>query len=152
MEKYTLVPKEFFNGDVQVLSQVVEVSPSETIRYVELPAFEAVLLFVPGDDDREPVIYDLLCRLSQIHDYNKVLFCIRDAVLHLTIGAGDKLLLANSYEAGDFTTALYFIFAAMHDLQVNPQMTTLYYLGGLDYENQEMMFSYFKGVEPLCES
>ena len=150
MEKYTLVPKEFFNGDVQVLSQVVGVSPSETIKYVELPAFEAVLLFVPGDDDRKPVIYDLLCSLSRIEDYNKVLFCIEDSVLHLTIGAGDKLLLANSFEAKDFTTALYFIFAAMHDLQVNPQMTTLYYKGDIAYDNQELLFSYFKGVEQLC--
>jgi hypothetical protein len=150
VEKYTLVPKEFFNGDVQVLSQVVGVSPSETIKYVELPAFEAVLLFVPGPDDRKPVIYDLLCSLSRIEDYNKVLFCIEDSVLHLTIGAGDKLLLANSYEAKDFTTALYFIFAAMHDLQVNPQMTTLYYKGDIAYDNQELLFSYFKGVEQLC--
>ena len=149
MEKYTLVPKEFFNGDVQVLSQVVGVSPSETIKYVELPAFEAVLLFVPGEDDRKPVIYDLLCRLEQVDDYNKVLFCIRDSVLHLAIGTGGKLLLANSYEAKDFTTALYFIFAALHDFQINPQMTTLYYVGNLAYENRELMFSYFKGVEAL---
>ena len=149
MEKYTLVPREFFNGDVQVLSQVVGVSPSETIEYVELPDFEAVLLFVSGDDGRKPVIYDLLCRLGQIDDYNKVLFCVRDSVLHLVIGTGDKLLLANSYEAKDFTTALYFIFAALHDFQINPQMTALYYIGDLAYENRELMFSYFKGVEAL---
>ena len=150
MEKYTLVPKEFFNGDVQLLSQVVGVSPSETVKYVELPFFEAVLLFVPGPDDREPVIYDLLCNLPQINDYNKVLFCIEDSALHLAIGAGDKLLLANSYEAKDFTTALYYIFAALHEFQINPQMTTLYYKGELAYENMETMFSYFKGVEPVC--
>jgi hypothetical protein len=149
VEKYTLVPREFFNGDVQVLSQVVGVSPSETVKYVELPAFEAVLLFVPGSDGREPVIYDLLCRLSQIRDYNKVLFCIEDFVINLAVGAGEKLLLANSYEAKDFTTALYFIFAALHDLQINPQMTTLYYSGELAYENRELLFSYFKGVEAL---
>jgi len=150
VEKYTLVPKEFFNGDVQLLSQVVGVSPSETVKYVELPSFEAVLLFVPGPEGKEPVIYDLLCRLPQIHDYNKVLFTIEGAVLHLTLGAGDKLLLANSYEAKDFTTALYYIFAVLHDFQINPRMTTLYYKGDLAYENMELLFSYFKGVEPLC--
>ena len=150
MEKYTLVPKEFFNGDVQLLSPVVGVSPSETVKYVERPSFEAVLLFVPGPDGAEPVIYDLLCRLPQIHDYNKVLFCIEGSVLHLAIGAGDKLLLANSYEAADFTTALYYIFAALHDFQINPQMTTLYHRGDIDYENRELLFSYFKGVEPVC--
>ncbi len=149
MEKYTLVPREFFNGDVQVLSQVVGVSPLETIEYVELPDFEAVLLFVPSLDGGKPVIYDLLCKLGGIADYNKVLFCIKDSVLHLVIGAGEKLLLANSYEAKDFTTALYFIFAAMHDLQINPQMTTLYYTGTVAYDNQELLFSYFKGVEVL---
>ena len=150
MEKYTLVPKEFFNGDVQLLSQVVGVSPSETVKYVELPSFEAVLLFVPGPEGKEPVIYDLPCRLPQIHDYNKVLFTIEGAVLHLALGAGDKLLLANSYEAKDFTTALYYIFAVLHDFQINPRMTTLYYKGDLAYENMELLFSYFKGVEPLC--
>lgn len=151
MEKYTLVPKEFFNGDVQLLSQVVGVSPSETVKYVELPSFEAVLLFVPGPDEKEPVIYDLLCELPGIHDFNKVLFTIEGSALHLAIGAGDRLLLANSYEAGDFTTALYFIFAAMNDFQINPRMTTLYYKGDVAYENQELLFSYFKGVERLCE-
>lgn len=149
MEKYTLVPKEFFNGDVQVLSQVVGVSSSETIKYVELPAFEAVLLFVPGENGSKPVIYDLLCSLGKIGDYNKVLFCVKDSVLHLAIGTGERLLLANSYEAKDFTTALYFIFAALHDFQINPQMTVLYYVGDLAYENRELMFSYFKGVEAL---
>lgn len=150
MDRYTLVPKEFFNGDVQLLSQVVGVSPSETVKYVELPDFEAVLLFVPGPEEREPVIYDLLCRLPHIHDHNKVLFCIRESVLHLAIGTGYKLLLANSYEAKDFTTALYFIFAALRDFQINPQLTTLYYSGDMAYENQELLFSYFKGVEPIC--
>jgi hypothetical protein len=71
-------------------------------------------------------------------------------VLHLALGAGDKLLLANSYEAKDFTTALYYIFAVLHDFQINPRMTTLYYKGDLAYENMELLFSYFKGVEPLC--
>ena len=151
MEKYTLVPKEFFNGDVQLLSQVVGVSPSETVKYVELPFFEAVLLFVPSAEDKEPVIYDLLCKLPQIQDYNKVLFCKEESALHLAIGAGDKLLLANSYEAKDFTTALYFIFAALNDFQINPRMTTLYYKGEVAYENQELLFSYFKGVERICE-
>jgi len=151
VEKYTLVPKEFFNGDVQLLSQVVGVSPSETVKYIELPSFEAVLLFVPGPDGKEPVIYDLLCELPGIHDFNKVLFTIEGSALHLAIGAGDRLLLANSYEAGDFTTALYFIFAAMNDFQINPRMTTLYYKGDVAYENQELLFSYFKGVERLCE-
>lgn len=132
-----------------MLSQVVGVSPSETVKYVELPFFEAVLLFVSGDEGREPVIYDLLCKLPQIHDYNKVLFCVDGSVLHLAIGAGDKLLLANSYEAKDFTTALYFIFAALHDFQINPRMTTLYYKGDVAYENQELLFSYFKGVERI---
>lgn len=149
MEKYTLVPKEFFNGDVQMLSQVVGVSPSETVKYVELPSYEAVLLFVPGSDDKEPVIYDLLCELPKIHDYNKVLFCVDDSALHLAIGAGERLLLANSYEARDFTTAMYFIFAALNDFQVNPRMTTLYYKGEVSYEDQELLFSYFKGVERI---
>ena len=44
---------------------------------------------------------------------------------------------------------MYFIFAAMHDLQINPQMTTLYYTGTVAYDNQELLFSYFKGVEAI---
>ena len=150
MEKYTLVPKDFFTGDVQLLSQVVEVSESETIKYVELPEFEAVLLFVPGPDGKGPHIYDLLGKLRKIQDFNKVLFCIDEGWLHLAIAAGDKLLLANSYEAADFVTALYFIFAAMHDLQINPQMSVLYHTGTLDEDRLELMNSYFKGVEKLC--
>jgi len=151
VDKYTLVPKCFFNGDAQLLSQVVEVSDSEVIKYLELPFYEAVLLFVPGPEGQYPHIYDLLKSINRIPGFNKVLFTIENSYLHLVLAAGDKLLLANSFEANDFTTALYYVFASMKDFQINPQLTTAYFKGELAYEQQEVLFSYFKAVESLCE-
>ena len=79
------------------------------------------------------------------------MFTIENSYLHLVLAAGDKLLLANSFEANDFTTALYYVFASMKDFQINPQLTTAYFKGELAYEQQEVLFSYFKAVESLCE-
>ncbi|MCF0177935.1 MAG: DUF3822 family protein [Bacteroidales bacterium] len=147
MAKYTLVPSLFFREEDarRILSELVPLERTDSVKNIELPEYEAVLVYC-GDT---PIIYDMIKGLVGISDFNKVMFQVESGQLHLVLAAGDKLLLANSYGVEDFVTAEYFIFAALQKFQINPEMTTVYHRGELAYEQKEQLFRYFLGVEEL---
>lgn len=151
MYKYTLVPASFFNeGDSRnILSQVVQLEESDKAEYQELPEFQAVLVYAPTPSGDSPVVLDMLLAVSSINEYNKVLACYDDSCVTVVIAAGSKLLLANSYPASDHVTGEYFIFAAMKQFQINPEVTTVYLYGDAPFEMKNDMFCYCKGVEKL---
>ena len=156
MSRYTLVPSSFFSVEEShsLLSELVQLEAHDTVKNIELPEYEAVLVYCPEEDGSVPPIKALLDSLSAIQEYNKVAFFWESGrEIHLTVAlsssAGTRLLLANSFKAADFVTAEYFIFAALKEHQINPEMTTIYYKGELPYEHQESLFRYFKGVEQL---
>ena len=70
-------------------------------------------------------------------------------LLNLAIAQGKSLLLANTYDAVDFTTAEYFIFLAMKKLQLNPEVTTITFRTPLDTEDELSLYRYFKAVEQV---
>lgn len=146
--RFTLVPSEFFSpqsaGDI--LSKVVPLAEGEPLSFLEIPAYDAV--FVYAGDER-PVAYDMVQSLFKIGDYNKIVVCHRDGELSLVIAQGSQLKLCNVFPAADFTTAQYFIFLSLKNLQLNPQLSTLYYVGGLAQEHAISLYNYFKNVEVL---
>ena len=69
--------------------------------------------------------------------------------VYLTVAQGKSLLLCNSYQAPDFTTAEYFIFLAMKRLQLNPEVSTIAFRTSLTEEEEMSLYRYFKNVESL---
>ena len=63
-----------------------------------------------------PELYFMLKQLPVLADYNKILASYMDGHLYLTVAQGKSLLLCNSFQAPDFTTAEYFIFLALKKL------------------------------------
>ena len=59
------------------------------------------------------------------------------------------MLLANTYEAADFTTAEYYIFLAMKSLQLNPEVSTICWRKPVGAEEELSLYRYFKAVEVL---
>ncbi|MBQ7222615.1 MAG: DUF3822 family protein [Bacteroidales bacterium] len=147
MSKYTIVPSAFFaESDAHsLLSEIVTLTPNDRVKHIELPEYKAVLLYC----NTLPPVKKLLDLLPKISDYNKIVVEISGGEVHLVLAAGEKLLLVNSYRVPDFTTAMYFIFAALKEFQINPEMTTLYHRGELAYEQKELLFRYFLGVEKI---
>ncbi|MBP5210784.1 MAG: DUF3822 family protein [Bacteroidales bacterium] len=147
MSKYTIVPSAFFaeRDAHSLLSELVELTPNDRVKHIELPEFKAVLLYC----NTLPPVKKLLDLLPKISDYNKMIVEVSGGEAHLVLAAGEKLLLVNSYKVPDFTTALYFIFAALKEFQINPEMTTFYHFGELAYEQKELLFRYFLGVEEI---
>ena len=72
-----------------------------------------------------------------------------DGVLYLVIAQGKSLLLCNSYQAPDFTTAEYFIFLAMKKLQLNPEVSTIAFRTPLGEEDRMSLYRYFRNVDQL---
>ena len=91
----------------------------------------------------------MLNQLSEIQDYNKILASYMDGHLYLVIAQGKSLLLCNSFQAPDFTTAEYFVFLALKKLQLNPELSSIYFRTPLTEEQEFSLYRYFKNVERL---
>lgn len=151
MHKYTLVPSPFFEKEnaSEILSEAVRLEPHDKVYYKELPDFQAVLIYAAQSSDDVPVVAQMLERVKLIKDFNKVLVNYDGGTADIVLVAGDKLLLANSYPAGDRLTGEYFIFAALKQFQINPEVTVVYFHGTVPFEMQNDLFRYCKGAEKL---
>ena len=168
--KAALVPAQFFAPERagEILADVVEVSDNDVVEYVHVPGQAAVLIFsnVIGETLSKvisetvlhtdgtkarllPEMYFMLQQLPSMTEYNKILASYMDGVLYLVIAQGKSLLLCNSYQAPDFTTAEYFIFLAMKKLQLNPEVSTICFRTPLTEEDEMSLYRYFKSVDQI---
>jgi hypothetical protein len=91
----------------------------------------------------------MLRELQSLPDYNKILASYIDGYLYLVVAQGKSLLLCNSFQAPDFTSAEYFIFLTLKKLQLNPEVTTICFRTPLSEEQEMSLYRYFKSVEQL---
>ena len=151
MKKFTLVPESFFDKEktYQILSEAVRLGETDKVYYKELPEQKAVLVYAAESENDLPPVAGLLGALGRIADHNKVAAAVNEGTVSIVLAEGDRLLLANAYPAPDAVTAEYFLFAAMKQFQLNPQITTVYFLGDAPRELLNDLFRHFKGVERL---
>ena len=168
--KFALVPNGFHAPEIsrQMLSEVVALDESDQVDHVEVPQFGAVLLYslslggtlpkvvsetvIRTDGSKGwmlPEPYYMLSAMSDIHDYNKIVAAYMDGWLYLAIAQGKTLMLCNSFQAPDFTTAEYFVFLAMKKLQLNPEMSSIYFRTHLTEEQEMSLYRYFRSVEHI---
>ena len=166
----TLVPANFYRPELSrtMLSEVVSLPEGSMVESVPVPEYAAVMVYsnnvggtlhkvlsesvlmVDGSKSKPlPELYYMLKSLSEIGDYNKILASYMDETLYLVISQGKTLLLCNSYHAADFTTAEYFLFMAMKKLQLNVEMSTVYFRTPLSEEQELSLYRYFMNVEHL---
>ena len=168
--KFTLVPAGFHTPENsrRLLGEVTALSEEDVVDYVELPHLAAVMVYslsvggslpkvlaetVLRTDGTKakpvPEACAMLNQLQEINDYNKILASYMDGYLYLVVAQGKSLLLCNSFKAPDFTTAQYFIFLALKKLQLNPEMSTLFFRTPLEEEQEFSLYRYFRNVERL---
>ena len=166
--KVTLVPDQFNNTDdaLRMLSPVADVQKDDDVTSISVPEFAASLVYSNniGETlsravsetvmDKEgnkstplPEMYFMLRSVLDLQDYNKILASYMDGVLYLVIAQGRSLLLCNSFHAPDFTTVQYFIFLALKNLQLNPEVSTICFRTPLTDEEEMSLYRYFKNVE-----
>ncbi|MBQ3711107.1 MAG: DUF3822 family protein [Bacteroidales bacterium] len=151
--KCTLVPAHFFNpaSPGQSLGEVALLDDADSVKWAEVPAYDAVLVYAcPSQESTAlPELWYVLRDLPGIREYNRILASWKEGRLFLGIAQGGTLLLANTYEAPDFTTAEYYVFLAMRSLQLNPEVSTIYFRHPIGAEEEMSLYRYFKGVEIL---
>jgi hypothetical protein len=150
------------------LADVAYLSESDLVDSVDVPEFGAVMIYsnsigetlskvvsettlrTDGSKARPlPELYFMLRQIHSLDEYNKILASYMDGYLYLVIAQGKSLLLCNSYQAPDFTSAEYFIFLALKKLQLNPEVTTICFRTPLTEDQEMSLYRYFKSVESL---
>lgn len=108
-----------------------------------------------------PLIRKLLHLAGTIPHHNKAVLFYRPAprqedgsreqgekpALHLVLQEGDRLLLANSYPASHFNTALYFLLLAVRQIQMNPEQTHVRVCSPLGSAEKATIEKYFREAE-----
>ena len=166
--KVALVPLQFYRrgNERETLSRTVKIALEDSVKAVALPEFGAVLLYsldigeslslaarnsvltTAGERvEVLPEMFFMLKDLRKIKDYNKIVASYADSCLYLAVAQGGNLLLSNVYEASDFTTAEYFIFLAMKNLQLNPELSSIFFRTELSEDMKLSLYRYFKSVE-----
>lgn len=149
---FTLVPSVFFNAAAarETLAEVAELGEGDIVKHMEIPEYNAILIYTDRDGvDSVPPIADMLRSLPESKEYNKIQCTLQDGIFYLAIAQGKSLMLANCYQATDFSTAEYFLFLAMKSLQLNPELSTVQWRGRLDTANEISLYRYFKSVEQI---
>ena len=168
--KCGLVPEQFHSPDVsrEMLMETSVIGEDDVVDYVSVPQFAAVLLYslslggtlsrvvtetvLRTDGTRArplPEMYYLLESLAEIKDYNKIVASYMDDHLYIAVAQGKSLLLCNSFHSPDFTTAEYFIFLVMKKLQLNPEMSSIYFRTPLEEDQELSLYRYFRSVERI---
>ena len=151
--RITLVPEAFFVPEKarELLSEVASLGAEDEVKWLPLPAQGAVLVYSPSPDspDEKPELFRLIESLKDNPQYNKVHASWKGGYLNLVLAQGKNLLLANVFQAPDFTTAQYFLFLAMKEFQLNPEVTTVYVGSPLQEEDEMSLYRYFKAVESI---
>lgn len=146
----TLVPSSFYDDSCarEYLAQVVDISADTQVCTEFLSQFDAYFIYAGPE---EPALLRVLRKLMSIPEYNKLLCDWDGKTLSLAIAQGRSLMLSNTYKAEDFVTVMYFVLMAMKSLQLNPELSTLCFLGSLSNENQIALYHYFKAVRLKVE-
>ena len=168
--KLCLVPEVFFEPSQAraTLEEVCTLGEADFIETVPVPSQASTLVFgnsigeslskviaqmvlpVSGEPVRVlPEMYYLLRQLETLSEYNKIVASWADGHLHLVIAQGKSLRLANVFRAPDFTTAQYFLFLGLKQLQLNPEVSTVCFRTPLTSEARMSLYRYFKGVVQL---
>ena len=150
MLRYTLIPEGYFSQDKarDLLSQVVILEKTDSVKSLELPCYKVVLLYA-GDDASAHCIAGMVETAAALACYNKVVMHLDGDSVDIVVAAGERLLLCNSYPAADPVTAQYFLFAALRQFQINPQVTTVHFFGEAGDTIKSDLFRHFASVEVL---
>ena len=165
--RYTLVPTSWFDETRAQAYLDAAFSPidGEELRWKALPAeLGAVEIWNPtktrlshiisgmlsiGDAEILPEFHFLLTEGCRVDSYNKIIASYAEGRLYLVIFQGKNLMLCNSFEAPDFTTAQYYIFMALKNLQLNPEASSIYFRTPLAAEEELSLYHYFQAVHRL---
>lgn len=168
--KVALVPMTFFDeSDARKsLEDTVILDKDDEVRHIAVPEYAAELVYslsigemlsrtvsqsvldtAGGAAEVLPEMYYVLKDLQKVDEYNRIVASYASGYINIGISQGRNLLLANVFRAADFTTAEYFLFLAVRKLQLNPEVSSVYFRTPLSEDEEMSLYRYFKSVERL---
>ena len=149
-----LVPLGLFDPKTAraMLVEVADLSENDEVDFIDVPSYDAVLVYaapprkVTGEGRFIPELYRLLNVSVGIEDYNRIVESWMEGRLFLVVAQGRNLLFCNSFQASDFTTAEYFLFLVLNRLQLNPEVSPVYFRTRLTKDEEASLCRYFKSV------
>ncbi len=164
--RFTLVPAAWFDESRAQACLDAAAGPADgPVRWRPLPPeLGAVEVWTPTasrlthivcsmlsgrEEDILPEFHYMLTEGYKVDSYNKIIASHAEGRLYLVIFQGKNLMLCNSFEAADFTTAQYYIFMALKNLQLNPEASPIYFRTPLAAEDELSLYHYFQAVKAL---
>ena len=163
---FTFVPESVFVPDkaAAILQSIHPINDLDEVYFHALPHLGAICIYAIPNSITAPLLksqpaasfYSIAIPLIQIamplYGHTRVLFFYRNQYLYLILIKEQQLLLCNAFHAPDFNTALYFLFFALHQWQLNPESLRLYISGQITKPNRQLLHNYFPIVSLLPQN
>ncbi len=158
---FTLIPKELFDNNTftNVLSDMFELDNNNlNIKYVFIEQFNAYMVYaidkticnkMTVDKELYPLALYFIDNVKNINGYNKVILNIdkKNNITHIVIAQDKELKLINTYSTGNFKDALYYLFLALKNLQINAALTNICIYNIIDDKKADILNNYFNKIE-----
>ncbi|MCL1974142.1 MAG: DUF3822 family protein [Bacteroidetes bacterium] len=163
---FTLVPDTVFVPEkaAQILASIHHIHDLDEVYYYPLPPLKAVCIYSIPNALATPILkavkktrfYSVAIPLIKIATslpgHTRVLFYPHQDYLYLGLVREQQLLLCNAYEAPQVNTALYFLFLALHQWQLNPESILLYLAGMCSKPLIQLLSRYFPRIISLTDN
>ncbi len=164
--KHTLVPSGLFRSTqaAALLKELFVLDDLDEVNYTELPQIGATCIYaIPAPISamifkyqRKAVflahVIPLFHFLASQKDFSRALLYYTPSFIHLILMQGDKLLLCNAYSIDRFTSALYYVFFALKQWQLNPHSLSLYISGAFKPMHLKQLTQFFPTITVATEA
>ncbi|MDR2584879.1 MAG: DUF3822 family protein [Prevotellaceae bacterium] len=163
---FTLIPSSSFVPDkaAYILQSMHSINDLDEVYFYPLPQFDAICIYSVPNSITAPLVKNqptirffsiaplLIQAATPLFGHTRVLFHYQYQTLYLTLMRDKELLLCNAYQAPEFTNALYFLFFALRQWQLNPESLRLYINGQISKQNRQLLHNYFPLISILSDS
>lgn len=158
--KHTLVPNNLFQEAhaAAILKELFELDDLDEVNFKELPQIGATCIFaIPAPISAMILKYQrkavflahvipLFNFLASQKDFSRAMLHYTPSFIHVILMQGDKLLLCNAYAIDRFTSALYYVFFALKQWQMNPHSLNLYISGAYKPMHLKQLTQFFPSI------
>ncbi len=158
--RYTLVPTSLFKPEqaIEVLNQLFDVAYLDEVNYTTVQPLDATFIYaLPAPVNAMVAKYQhkakfyvsvipLLRFIMEQKEYSRALMHYTPTHVNLILMQGERLLLCNAYAIDRFKTAMYFLFFALKQWQLNPKSLSLYITGPLKPLHMKQLCTFFSSV------
>lgn len=163
---FTLVPGSVFTPEkaAQILGAMHPINDLDEVYYYTLLELDAVCIYAVPNAITTPILkvfketrfysvaITLIRCMMSLSGHTRILSYFHNGYLYLVLMKEQQLLLCNAYQAPQHQTALYFLFLALQQWQLNPESIHLYMAGTCSKELVQLFSRYFPRIVSLAET